>query len=1486
MSVSSKCAGSAGLRQAGVNAVPTPLGARPRLSTLRAGDSSLLRRSCAAQQRPRTRQVSVSAASQLSQAELEELLAENAKLKQLLNSYAHKLKPEQVEKLTKQYEEIAALAAAAGLQLEPLPLPGTPGAPAAPAAAAAAPAAAPAAAAAGSGPAAAAAAPAKPKAVEFADDKVKAWVEKKGDVLSFKFEPNAPKGKSGPAAAAAPAAAAPQAQAKPAAAAPAAAKAPEQPKAAAAAAANGQAPAPAAAASHPPAAASAVANFIQATKSKATAKPTTPQPAAAPAAAAPAAAPAQAGSSSSSSSSSGGKKWRSAMGSDDKAPAAAAAAAPPAAAAAPPAAAAAPAAPKAPAQPPQASSSSSNGAAAQPAAAAAAPPQQAGGLRPPPPPAARAGNLKLTPAPQQQQQQQQQQKPPVQDFTGPTPTSPLFGSSSSSAAPAAAAKAAPPAAAAPSKAPAAASSSSSRPAGSSSSSTAIVDVGPPPPPKKEEPLDIPDPVEKAVAAVKKLTPEEQARRDEAKRVLRANAQKEVDTHDPTKLAATRHSWLIFTVPEKPVAGADIMIYYNRTQSEALRERNRIQATLGYNAWEMNPEQARVDFYPSPIPHVDNSDFWATRFRIPENVYELNFVMTDGESLFDNNNGQDYTYALQAGITWEEWQVQAVERAEAQARAAVEAEEARRAEEAKQAAEEKKKRDRENATKRVTDLKNGFVWLREGGVNKRKVSDDPDAKTWWSVAPTPLVAGKTATLLYNSKAGPLAWIEDKRPKGKVVTSKTMPEGQQVPKLLRGFNNWAIKEQPLPMKFSRITGEEDELWWEVDFEVPKDAACVNFVVNCENGWDNNGGKDHKVAVALPPPYTAETVNEWAESFFEGFLAEETATRLKAEEEAAIRDAKRLKERTEQKEKAKAVLRRQMKHVMFTEPEVIEAGKPVTVYYCPDDTALAGSNQVYFTGGFNRWAHKRQLGPAAMRPPGINGRHWQIRFNVPKDALQLDFVFSNVPGGDGLYDSRSGFDYHLPITGGIGKMPGRLHVVNIAVEMAPVAKVGGLGDVVTALGRAVQEEGHLVEVILPRYDFFLQSPVLAGQMRYETEFDWGGTRIFVSTAIVEGLRCFFIEPRNGFFQTPTVYGRYDDEVRFDFFCKAALEFLLKTGRNPDILHCHDWSTAHVAKSFWEDYQPYGLSKPKVIFTIHNMNYGQKKIAEAANYCQKFTTVSPTYAFEVGSHPAIAGQTHKFMGIRNGIDTELWSPTENKFLPLPYDADTAEEGKRRAREQLRQRVNMSGWQDKPIVAVVSRLTPQKGVHLIKHAAYKALDRGCQFVLLGSAPDPKVQAEFDELANELGHGHVQDAGFVFAYDEPLSHLIYAGADVILVPSNFEPCGLTQMIAMRYGAVPVVRHTGGLRDTVFDVDNDKPRAAWEVVGSSDYLRDKVDETNGFAFEGMDSDGFDYAFNRCIDAYYNDRAWFRALQARVMRQDWSWNRPAIDYVELYYSAIRS
>ena len=577
----------------------------------------------------------------------------------------------------------------------------------------------------------------------------------------------------------------------------------------------------------------------------------------------------------------------------------------------------------------------------------------------------------------------------------------------------------------------------------------------------------------------------------------------------------------------------------------------------------------------------------------------------------------------------------------------------------------------------------------------------------------------------------------------------------------------------------------------------------------------------------------------------------------------------------EKAEQVRRLQMRHVLYTKPEVPQAGGEVTICYNPNNTNLNGSSEVSLTLGFNRWRHPKSTGPIAMKPS--QGEHYEATVSVPKDAYALDFVFSNESQ---QYDNRGGLDYNIPVQGSVVQEP-PLYAVHIAVEMAPIAKVGGMGDVVTALGRAVEDLGHHVEVILPKYDFFSQSPLL-GAMQYETEFEWGGTRIFVSTCIVEGIRVWFVEPANGMFSGGSVYQGSSDAGRFDFFSHAALEFLLRTQRQPDIIHCHDWSTATVARAYWTQYHERGLWKPNVVFTIHNLNYGADLIGEASYYSQRFTTVSPSYAWEIGSNPAIVANNAKLIGVRNGIDIDIWNPETDQLLPLSYSAASCESGKAAAREALRSRLGLTGWGDKPLVGVVTRLTKQKGTHLIAHSCWKTLERGGQFVLLGSAPDPKVQAEFDGLAQMHGG---ENAAFYFAFDEPLSHLIYAACDLILVPSMFEPCGLTQMIAMRYGAVPVVRSTGGLKDTVFDVDTDKARAAWELEGSTDWEADDLDATNGFSFEGTDEGALDYALNRALDAYYNDRSWFRSLQQRVMRQDWSWNKPAIDYIQLYYAAMK-
>ncbi|PNW82516.1 hypothetical protein CHLRE_06g282000v5 [Chlamydomonas reinhardtii] len=952
----------------------------------------------------------------------------------------------------------------------------------------------------------------------------------------------------------------------------------------------------------------------------------------------------------------------------------------------------------------------------------------------------------------------------------------------------------------------------------------------------------------------------------AKEAARAAAVAEVEGHRAVDVVAGREHWMIITVPEKPVAGAPLQMYFNRNQSEKLRNRPHIVMQYGFNHWELQPEAGNsLDLFPAPTPKSDVTDFWTCRMQVPEETYELNFILHDKAGAYENNNGMDFTYPVEAGIDYDTWVDTAAERIVAKELARREAE-AKAAEEERKAAEAAmEEQAKEFGERKAAELKNNLGSLQEGGTAALLRNGVPVYK----VTPALPVAGGKAVVQYNRRGGSFHAFP-------------IPEGESV-KLLYGFNGWqesgkaAMTRVPVPAK--PAAGAEDEEWWEVEVDIPNIAVAMNFVFNYYEHYDNNGKADYKAKVGLPAGTTLEA---WAAGLGEQYRVMELAKRRaeRAEKEERQRRADEKKKLAQ--DLVKAVERRKVRHVLYTVPEVVEAGEEVTIYYNPRDTPLNGRQQLYLMGGWNRWTHKRSFGPVAMHPPEAGGEHWQATVMVPKDAYKMDFVFADVAGGDGTYDNRGGFDYHLPVEGSpVRESP--LYVAHIAVEMAPIAKVGGLGDVVTALGRAVKDQGHIVEVILPRYEFFLHSPVLQGQLKYETEFDWGGTRIYVTTAVVENLRVFFIEPKNGFFATPTVYGRYDDEVRFDFFCKAALEFLLKTGRQPDILHCHDWSTAHVAQSYWSDYHPYGLHKPRVIFTIHNLNYGQKKIGEAAHACQKFTTVSPTYAYEVGGAPIIAPHGHKFMGIRNGIDPELWSPEENIFLPVKYSSEDVVEGKKAARAALRQRLNLTGWNDKFIVAVVSRLTGQKGVPLIKHAAYRAIERGGQFVLLGSAPDPKVQADFNALAQSMGG---QDAAFCFKYDEPLSHLIYAAADMIVVPSMFEPCGLTQMIAMRYGTVPIVRHTGGLRDTVFDVDFDKERAAWELYGSSDWQRDGIDATNGFAFTGTDGGALDYAMNRAIDAWYNDRAWFHSLQRRIMEQDWSWNRPAIDYIELYFSALKA
>ncbi|XP_043699505.1 probable starch synthase 4, chloroplastic/amyloplastic [Telopea speciosissima] len=489
--------------------------------------------------------------------------------------------------------------------------------------------------------------------------------------------------------------------------------------------------------------------------------------------------------------------------------------------------------------------------------------------------------------------------------------------------------------------------------------------------------------------------------------------------------------------------------------------------------------------------------------------------------------------------------------------------------------------------------------------------------------------------------------------------------------------------------------------------------------------------------------------------------------------------------------------------------------------------------------------------------------------------------------------------------------LHIVHIAAEMAPIAKVGGLGDVVTGLSKALQNKGHLVEIILPKYDCMQYDGI--GDLRaldvaVESNFDGQLFKNKVWVGTVEGLPVYFIEPHHPakFFWRGQFYGERDDFKRFSFFSRAALELLLQAGKKPDIIHCHDWQTAFVAPLYWDLHYHERLGLARICFTCHNFEYqGETSASELAScgldvhrlnrpdrmqhnsahdrvnpvkgaivFSNIVTTVSPTYAQEVrtaegghGLHATLNDHSKKFIGILNGIDTDTWDPKTDTFLQVQYGADDLQ-GKAENKEALRKHLKLSTAEARqPLVGCITRLVPQKGVHLIRHAIYRTVELGGQFVLLGSSPVPTIQKEFEGIANHFQNN--PHARLILKYDEALSHAIYASSDMFIIPSIFEPCGLTQMIAMRYGSVPIVRKTGGLNDSVFDVDDDSVPLQYR---------------NGFTFLTPDELGVNSALERAFDNYMeNSKSWQQLVQ-KIMKTDFSWDSSVSHYEELYVKAV--
>lgn len=485
--------------------------------------------------------------------------------------------------------------------------------------------------------------------------------------------------------------------------------------------------------------------------------------------------------------------------------------------------------------------------------------------------------------------------------------------------------------------------------------------------------------------------------------------------------------------------------------------------------------------------------------------------------------------------------------------------------------------------------------------------------------------------------------------------------------------------------------------------------------------------------------------------------------------------------------------------------------------------------------------------------------------------------------------------------------MYIVQIASECAPVIKAGGLGDVVYGLSRDLEQRGHCVELILPKYSNMRYDHIWGLHDAYrELWVPWYGGAIHCSVFCgwVHGRLCFFIEPHSEdfFFDRGVYYGCDDDPIRFAFFSKAAMEFLLKSNKRPDVIHCHDWQTGLVPVMLYEMYQYHGMDRQRVLYTIHNFKhqgfagseilwatglnresyyFDYERLRDNFNpfslnfmkggivYSNHVNTVSPHHAWEAMYSDAGFGLGHtlhlksfKFSGILNGIDYGTWNPAEDSLLPHTYSLSTFED-KKLNKKALQEKLLLRAC-DKPVVAFIGRLDDQKGVHLVHHAIYHALKRGAQFVLLGSATDGKINEWFWHEKRFLNDN--PDVHLELSFNEELAHLIYAGADMMVVPSKFEPCGLTQLIALRYGTIPVVRGVGGLVSTVFDWDYDPDHAP--------------EERTGFVFYDTDNYALESAMNRAIDIYYDAPELFQQIATQGMQYDYSWKKSGEEYIKVY------
>ncbi len=465
----------------------------------------------------------------------------------------------------------------------------------------------------------------------------------------------------------------------------------------------------------------------------------------------------------------------------------------------------------------------------------------------------------------------------------------------------------------------------------------------------------------------------------------------------------------------------------------------------------------------------------------------------------------------------------------------------------------------------------------------------------------------------------------------------------------------------------------------------------------------------------------------------------------------------------------------------------------------------------------------------------------------------------------------------------------------EVVPFIKTGGLADVAGSLPKTLAQEGHEVKVILPLYEGI--SEEWRVQMTFVKYFNvtlaWRQVYCGIFELEREGVTYWFVD-NEYYFKRWQLYGHFDDCERYAYFSRAVIETPGQLDWSPDIIHCNDWQTALVPVYLLEEkYRIPQLAHAKSVFTIHNIEYqgrysdqvlqdvlgldrsyfnegmlayfGDVNLMKGAIMASNFvTTVSPTYAQELrtpfygrGMDGVINQQSGKIEGILNGIDMDLFDPAKAEGLAANFTAKAPAKGKAACKQALQQAVGLQENPDVPVIGCVSRLVGHKGFSLVSDMLHEIMSLNVQMVILGTG-DWQYEESFRHAQNQYPGRFVAH----LTYSAPLSNMIYAGADLFLMPSISEPCGLSQMIAMRFGTIPVVRETGGLKDTVIPYN--------KFTG----------EGRGFTFSNINANDMVWVLREAVELYHNDKKAWRGLQKAGMTADFSWTNSARQYIEIY------